>query len=818
MKKKFSLILLALLLVLVLATGLVACDPETPTPDGDGNNPPAGPTTYTITLDLQDGSEPTTQQVIEGGTVVFPELESNSYMTFRGWFKNADGTGAWLKTTTVTESITLYACWNQLMAKVTFNYNYTGAPKQVSEQRPLGKAIELPEDPTREYWVFDGWYFDAEATDAYDGTAVLTGTTKLYAGWKIDPTHQHDFDTETVAPTCTEDGYDKHTCVCTTTYNDNIVPAIGHSFTFSDTDYMGMVYCNNGCNYAERKESLRIYEDDFVYTFDSAKEKEINDRYQSMLDILANADRYDQALHSYDKTSEFYTQNQEFEVIFNAFYDDLMYLIEQYQYAYVFYCVDDSVSNTSAYEKITEYRTDAVSDFYALYRLIYETCFREYFFDMNEGGWTEEDIQMALNMSDSYGSEDYAEINKRLGEIEVEFREISDPSTGLQTPKLYGEFVELNNQIATLAGYDNYIEYAYENVYNREYSPEDTAVMRNYVKSHLVDVYSAIYQGYRSSNSGLITDADSKAIFNALSYDSIFDSKIVTDMVQAYFEKMNSAAGVAGDTAIDFHHHANELFKNGNYYTGQYEGAYSYWIGAQDTSILYFGPGSYSGAFTFVHEFGHYYNNIYNPGISFSYDLDETHSQGNEMMFLAFLKDSYLSNVAIEQIYNKIYFENLFNIFNTIMLATAVDEFEYCVYTGKDLDGNDKTYGVRDYDKLFREIMKEYGIDGILVDYYWRYVVIEAPCYYISYAMSALPCVELLTVANTDGFEAAQAKYFKFFTFTDDPDNVEIDEMGDKVVKIGYADTLKYVGLHSIFEEGLYTTLKDYFVEETENE
>ncbi len=811
MKKKFSLILVALLLVLVLATGLVACNPETPSPDGDGDTP-AGPTMWTVTIDLQDGSTPTTQQVEDGAVATYPEISSTSYKQFKGWSTSADGTAVWNKTNPITSNITIYAYWAQITTKVTFNFNYTGAPKQVSEQRPLGELLDLPEDPTRTYWLFDGWYLDSATTTAYDTTSILTGTLKLYAGWKLDPAHTHDFSTETIAVTCTTDGYDKHTCVCGTTYTDNYVLPLNHSFTFSETDYLGMVYCNNdGCDEAERKESLRIYEDEFVYTFDSKKQAEIDGRYQAMIDILSSVERYDQAIHAYDKESPLYAENKEFEEIFNAFYDDLMYLVEQYQYSYVFYCVDDNAKNTTAYETITEYRTEAISDFYALYRLIYETKYREFFFDKVEGGWTDEDIQMALTMSDSYGSADYAEINKRISEIEVEFRDIEDPSTGLATPKLYAEFVGLNNQIATLAGYDNYIEYAYENVYNREYSPEDTMVMRNYVKTYLVDVYKSIYEGYRSAQSGMITDADAKAIFNALSYDSIFDSKIVTDMVKAYFETMTSPAGGAGETAIDFYHHANELFKNGNYYTGQYEGAYSYWIGAQDTSILYFGPGSYSGAFTFVHEFGHYYNNIYNPGISFSYDLDEVHSQANEMMFLAFMEDNYLSNDILRQMYKKIYYEHIFDMFNIIMLATAVDEFEYCVYTGTDLDGNPKEYGVRDYDKLFINIMKEYGIDGILVDYYWRYVVIEAPCYYISYAMSALPCIELLSIADTEGFEIAQAKYFKFFTFTDDPANTEVDEIGDKVVKIGYADTLKYVGLNSIFDEGLYTHINDYF-------
>ena len=800
MKKKFSLILIALLLALVLATSLVACDK----PDDDG------PTMYTVTIDLQDGSTPTIQQVEEGGTVELPTISGNSYKIFKGWATSADGQNIWSKTNPVTSDITIYAIWNQLVAKVTFNFNYQGSPKQVSEQMPLGQAIALPEDPTRTYWIFTGWFTDAEATNAYDTTAVLTGAIKLYAGWELDPSHSHSFASATTAATCTDKGYDTHTCVCGTTRTDNYVPATGHSFTFSDTDYMSMVYCNNAnCKHAERKPSERIYKDVFKPTFNIEKETEINNRYQSMLDILSEIETYDASKHAYVKDSDLYKENKAFEEIFNAFYDDLMYIIEQYQYTYVFYCCDEA-SYTKQYEKISEYRTDAVSDFYALYRLIHNTKFREYFFAEDEG-WTEEDIQMALTLSDSYGSEEYAEINKRISEIEVEFRDIEDATSGMAVPKLYEEFVGLNNQIAELAGYDNYIEYAYENVYNRDYSPEDTATMRNFVKTYLKDVYTAIYEGYRSSQSGMISDAEAKAVWEALSNKSIFDNKVTTDLVKAYFEVMSSPAGGAGEKAIDFFYHANELFKNGNYFTGSYEGAYSYWIGAQDTSILYFGPGSYSGAFTFVHEFGHYYNNIYNPGVSFSYDLDEVHSQANEMMFLSFLNDYLPENVA-SLMYDKVYYDTLFNNLAIIMLATAVDEFEYCVYTGKDLDGNDKQYTARDYDKLFTNIMKEYGIDKTLVTYYWRYVVIEAPCYYISYAMSALPCIELLAIAETEGFEVAQSKYLKFFTFTDDPNNVEIDEMGDKVVTIGYGDTLKYAGLDSVFDESMYTKINSYFI------
>ncbi len=795
MKKKISIILLAVLLVLALAS-LVAC----------------GEKEFTVTIDLQNGTEPTTQVVPANGTVDLPNMEDETYREFHGWFTSPDATGSWSKSNKVTSNITIYACWNAITGKVTFNLNYKDAPKAETKNLPLGQAIDV-ENPTREYWVFTGWYTDAETTTAYDMDAILTASTlTLYAGWESEAGHTHDYTDVTTPVSCLLDGYDTHTCYCGHEYVDNIVPATGHDFDFDANDYMGMVTCSNDdCDVAERLESLRTYDDVFVFEFDAEKEAEIDARYQDMLDILAALDRYNEDEHYYDFESGRYMANKAFEEVYNAFYDDLIYLIEQYQYSYVFYCVDDSEANTQAYEHIGDYRTEKVSDFYALYRLIYETEFREFFFAESEG-WTQEDIEQALIMSDSYGGDEYVEINNRINEIEIEFREIADPSKDSKVLSLYAEFIKLKNQSAEIAGYDNYIEYAYENVYSRDYSPADTKVMRDNVKKYLIDVFNSIYDGYYATGSTSVKNEPSKSYYNALKNDSIFDSKLTTDLVQGFFKKMNSNAGA---TPIDFYKHANDLFKNGNYYTGDYEGAFSYWISAQDTSILYFGPNSYSGAFTFVHEFGHYYNNVYNKGIGMSYDLEEVHSQANEMMFLSYLKTTLPENVRAD-IFDKIYYDNLYNMFAIIMFATAVDEFEYCVYTNTTPDGEPTQYLSFDYDRLFKDIMKSYGIDGYLNSAYWRYVVIEAPCYYISYAMSALPCVELLSIADTQGFEVAQEKYFKFFTFTDVADHVELDEAGDKVIKIGYEDTLKYVGLNSIFGEDLYKALSTYFVKADE--
>ncbi len=810
MRKTLKFSLLSILVILFLITS-IACTPNTPqeTPDVSETPDVTEASEIKVTLDLQNGTEPIVKYVKPGEPVDFPTVEDEPYRKFRGWYESSFGFGSWNESTPITSEITLYGCWDAIPAEVSFNLNYEGAPTMASQTLNLGELVKQPENvPARECWALVGWFTDKELTAPFNWDELLSDESlTLYAGWKLEDGHVHEYTTVTT-PSCTTDGYDTNTCLCGDTYIDNEIAMTGHSFDFTDADYFEMIYCDNkGCKEASRRESLRIYDDDFVYDFNAEKKAEIDARYAQILEVLGGIAKYDEALHGYVKDSDRYKANKAFEDIYNAFYDDINYVMEQYQYAYVFYCVDENDANTENYEFVSEYRTALISDFYTLYRTIYETEYREYFYAEDEG-WTDEDIKKALVLSDSYGNEEYKEINDRINEIEIEFREISSPASSADVPKLYEEFIKLNNELAKLAGYDNYVEYAYENVYNRDYTPEETAQMRNLLKDNFKTLFRNVYYAYRSAM-GSVPAAGTEAhdIYSAITSKSIFKSPIGTELVKSYFELMNSTT--AGDKEIDFYLHANDLFKNGNYYTGNYSGAFSYWIEAQDTSILYFGPGSYSGAFTFIHEYGHYYQNVYNKGISISYDLEEIYSQANEIMFLAYLEDQ-LDPEILKQMYNAVYYDNLFNSLSIIMLATAVDEFEYCVYTNTAPDGTPREYTAADYDELFSAIMSSYGLKGLLNESYWRYVVIEAPCYYISYAMSAIPCLELLSIADTEGFDAAKEIYLNLFTFTDDEANVETDDMGDKIVKIGFADTLEYVGLSSVFEGATYTRIAEY--------
>ena len=44
------------------------------------------------------------------------------------------------------------------------------------------------------------------------------------------PPHVHEYESEVITPTCTEDGYTEHTCTCGESYKDSEVEALGHSY------------------------------------------------------------------------------------------------------------------------------------------------------------------------------------------------------------------------------------------------------------------------------------------------------------------------------------------------------------------------------------------------------------------------------------------------------------------------------------------------------------------------------------------------------------------------------------------------------------
>lgn len=59
----------------------------------------------------------------------------------------------------------------------------------MSEQRvPFDTKVTRPEDPTKQSYIFDGWYTDNETfLNEWDFNAPITENLTLYAKWKASP-------------------------------------------------------------------------------------------------------------------------------------------------------------------------------------------------------------------------------------------------------------------------------------------------------------------------------------------------------------------------------------------------------------------------------------------------------------------------------------------------------------------------------------------------------------------------------------------------------------------------------------------------------
>ncbi|WP_414813248.1 InlB B-repeat-containing protein, partial [Paenibacillus sp. Soil766] len=85
-------------------------------------------------------------------------------------------------TATGSDSVSLVAKWSNSNPKISFNSN---GGSVVSSQNVSygGTAAEPIAPPTKEGYIFAGWYADSELLTAYDFTTAVTENMTLYAKW-----------------------------------------------------------------------------------------------------------------------------------------------------------------------------------------------------------------------------------------------------------------------------------------------------------------------------------------------------------------------------------------------------------------------------------------------------------------------------------------------------------------------------------------------------------------------------------------------------------------------------------------------------------
>ena len=302
-----------------------------------------------------------------------------------------------------------------------------------------------------------------------------------------------------------------------------------------------------------------------------------------------------------------------------------------------YYCDMDNSELQEMHAYMMDYQTAVIAKFYTLSRPFYDSCFREFYYQ----GMTNEEINSFLFDSDTVSNPEYTALKDRNNEIETSFIAMSEAQQKLNIAELYAEFAENNNKMAKLMGYDNYLEYAYENVYGRDYSYEEAGQFADYVKTYLSPIFTAVYAKWDKAAADTQETLD---MYYSQVRDSFFENPVSNTLVNDYIDLLEFNTNP--EKMITFSDEFNKLMGDGNMFRGDYEGAHVTTIVSANLPIAYFGPG-YDNAFTIVHEFGHYMNEIYSMGVSDthpnfdqSYDLLEMHSQGNELLYLCFLEEN----------------------------------------------------------------------------------------------------------------------------------------------------------------------------------
>ena len=337
------------------------------------------------------------------------------------------------------------------------------------------------------------------------------------------------------------------------------------------------------------------------------------------------------------------------------------------------------------------------------------------------------------------------ENNRRLGEV-------------------YLELAQVRSQIARESGYDTYSDYAYEAVYGRDFTPQDTEKLYGPIKdSALLLLEDCWYAQYED-----VSEAVSQ------------DTEELLDQVQSCVEDMDRELG-----------ETFSYMRRMGLYDVDWSGENGSRSGSFTIDMPYYGDAfvfvtkdsGFQDFFSLTHEFGHFAASckedtpwLYQAGYT---DVCEIQSQGLELLMLHY-KDSLFGELAADA-----QLQNVGNAVDSIVVGALLDEFETWVY-------DQPALSLEEANRKFGQINEEYDQwyftndqDGLC--YSWVNIghLFQNPLYYISYATSAYPALELWLDSQSD-WQGAVDRY------------MELSALG---VSQPYQMAVDTCGLGSIFQE-----------------
>lgn len=340
-----------------------------------------------------------------------------------------------------------------------------------------------------------------------------------------------------------------------------------------------------------------------------------------------------------------------------------------------------------------------------------------------------------------------------------------------QIAPLFIELVNKRNTLAQTMDYDNYMEYAYEAVYERDYTYEEADELRGYMIRELLPDYRKLEQAL----------AD-------VAIDGTQDTFSVekgVDIMETYLPLIDP--GFCESMEFMQKQHLCDLDDAGGKVDFSFVAELSY---DEEAFLSIHGVDDIYDLATLAHELGHY-NAIYHSPEDYwrqvcnQMDIAEIHSQGNELL-LSLFYDDFTQDAALAQA------TGIYDILSQMIYSVLMDAIEKDIYTSENLTPEDIDASFAKWMSLYYGV--EFDSDSILASIWiMQDVLFSSPCYFISYVTSGFTALDIFVDASEyyhAGVEAYRGVVSGGWS-------------------CGYREQIAVCGLHDPFEEKDFSIVLD---------
>ena len=333
-----------------------------------------------------------------------------------------------------------------------------------------------------------------------------------------------------------------------------------------------------------------------------------------------------------------------------------------------------------------------------------------------------------------YEAADTGELAARSEEtalLQEYYRLPEDGAFPQKAAELYLRLAALRREQAAEAGFDSYAEYVYLSRYAREYSSEDAAQLQQIVRKRIAPLYVRC----------MLALSERRQPWN--------DEDVPSDA-----EILAALSSRIGDVSPELTEAMDYLLRGGFYCIGSGDELYD--TGFTSTLSSYRAPFLFNKVSTrfdafqsTVHEFHDPTPALYQYAAT---DLSELQAQGLELLFIPCLQD-VLAGDGDEADRAFVALHALSSMLASIVDGCLYDEFEQTVAA-------DPGMTAEGLFALEAQLYRDYGLDAIYdTEPFWPYIphLFDQPFYYISYAVSALPALDLWLRSQDDRAAATDA-------------------------------------------------------------